>query len=480
MGKHCAARGEGMSDTRADPGLPFENLVAIAAGLAWISAGDGLAGLVFGALPGSLMVAGGVASLLLPGDIRTPQLIALGCLAAALFGLPMIFVAGFFETLGLLALAAASFVACGWTAQKREPPIERVPEPALDLELAVKVGIDQLALASMIATRPGRFIRDIGRAAREAREAHDLYERSGWIEKPESFHREPPALENPAITWRRSIGLAFEHLSFESGYEPHLGEPGRERWLDYAPNRRAHAWMLRAANPGRPWLVCIHGYGMGLPAIDFSAFEARRLHQGLGLNLLFPILPLHGPRKIALRSGDGFLNGDFLDTVHAETQAMWDIRRMLDWLRANGATQIGVYGLSLGGYTTALLASLESELSCAIAGIPATDFARLTARFAPHTTLREVERLGLDWSYLREVLSVVSPLHMKPRLDKERLAIFGGTADHLVPADQVRDLWKHWGEPRIAWYPGTHLSFPREPQVRFLVDDALRLGGLTD
>ena len=109
---------------------------------------------------------------------------------------------------------------------------------------------------------------------------------------------------------------------------------------------------------------------------------------------------------------------------------------------------------------------------------PATDFARLVERLAPHQTLREIERLGFDWKLLRDVLSVVSPLALTPRVPRERLSIFGGTADHLVPADQVRDLWKHWGEPRIAWYAGSHVSFPREPEVRFLVDDALRIGGL--
>ena len=73
--------GGGSSDARAgarSERLPFENLVAIAAGLAWIAAGEGVFGFVLGAVPGSLMVAGGVASLLLPGDVRTPQLIALG------------------------------------------------------------------------------------------------------------------------------------------------------------------------------------------------------------------------------------------------------------------------------------------------------------------------------------------------------------------------------------------------------------------
>lgn len=52
------------------------------------------------------------------------------------------------------------------------------------------------------------------------------------------------------------------------------------------------------------------------------------------------------------------------------------------------------------------------------------------------------------------------------------------STDHVVPADQVRDLWRHWGEPRMAWYAGSHLSFLREPDVRLLIDDTLRGSGL--
>ncbi len=172
-----------MSKSEGDPGHPYENLVAIAAGLAWIAAGEGVVGFLFGAIPGSLLVAGGTASFLLPGDVRTPQLIALGSACALVASIPMIFAVGFFETLGLLALAIASFIACGWTAQRREPPIERVPEPALDLELAIKVGFDQLALASMIATRPGRFMRDIPRFALEAREGHALFDHCAGLRR---------------------------------------------------------------------------------------------------------------------------------------------------------------------------------------------------------------------------------------------------------------------------------------------------------
>jgi dienelactone hydrolase len=461
-------------------GLAFENLIAVAAGLAWISAGSGPISFVLGALPGSLLLAGGVSSLLLPGDPRTPQLTALGALLAVVLAIPLLFAVGFASMIGLVALALASFVACGWSAQRAEPPIERVPHPTLDLQLATKVAFDQLALASLITTRPNALNPDTARSAREIREAREHFEHSGWLEKPASYHETPPPLEGPQLRWGRVFGQSFERMAFASGYEPRAGDPGRERWLSYGLNREAHAIVMRHRDGDRPWLVCIHGYGMGSAFTDLPAFEARRLHNELGLNLLFPVLPLHGPRQHRMRSGDGFLSGDFLDTVHAEAQAMWDIRRMLAWLRANGATQIGVYGLSLGGYTASLLACLDRGLDCAIAGIPATDFARLVERLTPNRMLRELERLDFDWKVLREVLSVVSPLALAPLVPRERLSIFAATADHLVPADQVRDLWRHWGEPRIAWYAGSHVSFLREPEVRFLIDDALRIGGLVE
>jgi pimeloyl-ACP methyl ester carboxylesterase len=461
-------------------GLELEHLIPVIAGLAWICASGGPISFVLCAIPGSLLLAGGVSSLLLPGDLRTPQLTALGSLAAVVVALPVLFAIGFAATFGLLALAVASFVVCGWSAQRDAPPIERVPHPQLTLELATKVAFDQLALASLIATRPGAMRPDVARAAREVREAREYFERSGWLEKPASYHETPPPLEGPLMRWGRSLGQSFERMSFASGYEPRIGDPGRDRWLSYGVNREAHAIVMRHRDAGRPWLVCIHGYGMGSALTDLPAFEARRLHNELGLNLLLPVLPLHGPRSPRSRSGDGFLSGDFLDTVHAEAQAMWDIRRMLSWLRANGATQIGVYGLSLGGYTASLLSCLDGGLACTIAGIPAVDFVRLIERLTPHRLLQELDRLEFDWTALRDVLSVVSPLALTPLVPRDRLSIFAATADHLVPADQVRDLWRHWGEPRIAWYAGSHVSFPREPEVRFLIDDMLRVGGLVD
>jgi dienelactone hydrolase len=222
--------------------------------------------------------------------------------------------------------------------------------------------------------------------------------------------------------------------------------------------------------------VCVHGYQMGRPLYDFTAFPPRWLHRGLGLNLLLPVLPLHGPRTVGWRSGDGFLGADVLDTVHAEAQAIWDIRRMLSWVRAEGATEIGVYGVSLGGYNAALLASLDEGLDRAIAGIPASDFARLFFRHRPTLEVRRAVERGIDEGCVADVLRVVSPLALAPRVPRERRFLFGAAADRIVPPEQVLDLWRHWERPRIEWYPGAHVSFGVHAEVRALVEEGLRAG----
>ena len=79
---------------------------------------------------------------------------------------------------------------------------------------------------------------------------------------------------------------------------------------------------------------------------------------------------------------------------------------------------------------------------------------------------------------MREVARVISPLDLAPRLPRERRYLFGGIADRIVPADQVRDLWRHWEEPRIVWYQGSHVTFRAHPAVNRLLEDALRESGL--
>lgn len=462
------------------PRFPREAWIPLLVGLYWLwhAPSHGLPGFLASVFPGALLLGSGVSMLLMPGDNRIAQFAALGGVLGAIFALPAFFVIGFVHGLLLMAASVASYLAAGHHAIRLEPPIPGVPDPQPSAALYGQVALDEALLATMTALSPLPVHGDHARIRGELVHARELYASQGWLEKPESYHVAPPPLEDPTLRSASVRGTAYEHLSFESGYLPHPDEPGRERWQEYTANRTAHAWVLRHDDPSGPWLVCIHGYQMGWPLIDLGAFPPEFFHKRLGLNYAVPTLPLHGLRKVGRRSGDGFIGGEILDTIHAEAQAMWDLRRLLSWIRSQGGGPVGVLGLSLGGYNTALLSCLDEDLACAIAGIPLADFTRAIFRHGPPLFLRDASEHGISEDDVRELLSVVSPLTLQTQVPHEGRYLFGGVADRLVSPDQVRDLWRHWDEPRIEWYQGAHLTFRAHARVRQLLREALRESGL--
>jgi len=378
----------------------------------------------------------------------------------------------------LMGLSAWSFVAAGAHSLLVEPVTDGVPAPIPAIRLSAEVAADEAMLASVLPFLPVPQRGEVARINAEMSAARELFEEKGWLEKPAGYHRVPLPLVSPTLRVARVRGIDYEQLTFESGFEPHSDEPGRDRWLSYQANRTARAWVLRHRDAKRPWLVCIHGYQMGTAGVDLLAFPPDWLHHGLGLNLVLPVLPLHGARKIGRRSGDGFLAGDILDCAHAEAQAIWDIRRILGWVRAQSESKIGVFGLSLGGYNAALLSSLDDDLACAIVGIPLVDIPGAMIRHGLLSATRDREPETLDADRMAEIMRVVSPLALEPRLPLERRFLFAAAADRLVSSGQAARLWEHWGRPRIEWYQGGHMTFRAHPSVRLLVEEGLRAAAL--
>jgi hypothetical protein len=352
-------------------------------------------------------------------------------------------------------------------------------EPANpSVTVGFKIALDEMFRTAMVALAPTPGNAELCEIRREIDEARALYHSHGWLAAPETFHGDPPPLEGLDPKTVALRGAEYQYARFDSLYEPHTGEPGRERWLAHEGNRTGHVWLLRHSGRARPWLICIHGYRMGWPAADFTAFRAAWLHRGLGLNVAIPVLPLHGQRKLGSRSGDGFFSASVLDTLHAEAQAIWELRRLVRWIRAQGSADVGIYGVSLGGYTTALLAGIEPGLSCAIAGMPPVCFPTLLRANASQRLIGAIERAELDWDAASDVMRVVSPVAFAPKLPHERRYIFAGRADRLVPAWQVLALWEHWGRPRLHWFGGSHISFVWEPSLVRFVHEALHEAGL--
>ncbi|MCA1726307.1 MAG: alpha/beta hydrolase family protein [Actinobacteria bacterium] len=349
------------------------------------------------------------------------------------------------------------------------------PDPALSWQLTAQVALDEMLLGYMKSPRRFPANGDYATVARELEEAAALYTRRGFVDAPATYHVAPKAIE-PRITRGRSPTLAFERLAWPSGYRPHEGEPGRERWMGYERNRTAHAWVLRG-DPARPWLVCLHGFGTGQPVSDFYAFRARRLHRELGLNLLFPVLPIHGPRRVSRMGGAELMSHELQNFVLGMAQSMYDIRGLIAWARGEGAGRVGVYGMSLGAYVAALLATLEPGLEFVLAGAPLCDIPDLFEHHSTATLRRRVDPKGTVGETARVVHRVISPLAAPPLLPPERLAIFAGLGDRMAPPSQATRLWEHWGQPRIAWYEGSHITFLWSGTVAAFIDDTLKENG---
>jgi hypothetical protein len=359
-----------------------------------------------------------------------------------------------------------------WVVGHREidlPPIQ--PTPLLAAKWCVDEWAHQFEVMRGRMRWPDVDIRR--RMRNELGDADDMFERRGWLADPPAYHQDPPAPVDVTLTARRAGSTHYQQLTYESGYAPHEGEPGGERWANYIDNRTAHTWLLEHEGPPRPWLICVNGYRTGRPALDFAAFDAHRLHVDYGLNLAFPVQPLHGPRSEGA-SGDRVLHGGAMNTVHTAAQAVWDLRRLKMWIQTErAAPAVGVMGISLGGYFSSLLACFEDDLACVIAGVPEPDLVRGMRRNHEPLLPPYYELWGLSWRTLERVNKVVSPLSMVPLVGPDRLFIFAGLVDRWVRPGNVRALWDHWGQPSICWYQGSHFSFPIESVVRTFVRDAI-------
>ena len=378
------------------------------------------------------------------------------------------------------ARIATGWYVRAWQQRVRPPRADVLPRTPPSLLLALHIAFDEtvLSVARLVKGTPPDA--DVERIEHEAIEALDLFRAHGWLDEPASYHEDPPPLTEVTLRKARSGAVRYTVLSYESGYEPRRGEPGRDRWLGHVENRTAYAWMLRHDEP-RPWLVCIHGAAMGAAASDLRVFRAAWLHSVLGLNVVLPIQPRHGPRREGLPFGVGFPDQDLMDNVHAVAQSIWDIRRLLGWIRMQQPdAPIGVQGLSLGGYTAALLAGLDDDLACVIAAVPAVDFANLMERHAP-AHFRNDPRLHRLTELARDVQRVISPLAIEPRVAFDRRYIYAGIADRLVhPLHQVQQLWAHWDEPTITWFQGSHVGFFLTHRIREFLEESLRDAGLLD
>ncbi|MEI2697950.1 MAG: alpha/beta hydrolase family protein [Microthrixaceae bacterium] len=354
--------------------------------------------------------------------------------------------------------------------------IPGAPQIRMTGALAAHVAMDEAVMA--LVQGPSRSPRraDYLRVGQEVATARQLFEDRGWIDDPRSYHSDPPALDDADTSSSRgwALGQSYRWIEWESGYEPREEEPGATRWAAFERNRTAAAWLLEHDHGERPWMVAVHGFGTGAPMADIITFRALHIHHELGWNVAAIVLPVHGRRRPSRIGGEDFLGFDMMNCVHAVSQSVWDVRRLLSWVRDRGPTAVALHGVSLGGYVSSLTSCFEGELDAVIAGIPVCDFPALFAHQAPDHVRERAVQHGILEGNVEPVHRVVSPLAMDCLVPWDRRFIFAGLGDRMAVPAQAQALWEHWDEPSIRWFPGNHLGYLWSSKVADYVDGVLK------
>ena len=288
----------------------------------------------------------------------------------------------------------------------------------------------------------------------------DSYAKPEIWTSPDAFF-EPPEPIDPPLRRVRTMGdVEVFDASWPSKFEPYLPEL-RNKYLGFEDNRTSHARLFLGRSP-RPAIVLVHGYLAGQWAVEERAWPIRWL--GERYDLALAVLPFHALRGArARRAPPPFPGADPRMTNEGFRQAMFDLRALVRFLRARGAPSVGVMGMSLGGYSTALLATVERDLAFAVPIIPLAslaDFALEQGR------LGSGEEARLQHDALEEANRIVSPLARPSLVPSDRVLVVAAESDRITPIAHAERLAAHFGAEVVRFDGGHLLQFGRGDAFR--------------
>jgi pimeloyl-ACP methyl ester carboxylesterase len=282
---------------------------------------------------------------------------------------------------------------------------------------------------------------------------------SGTLGTPSPFFPAPPRPDRATVVplGDGPLDTQVVDVSFASDYVPYLAE-AREPYLRFTENLTAHA-RLWTSGRGRPTIVMLHGWGGGNHWVTTRTFAVPYWLRH-GFDVCSFVLPFHGARAPdtgAMSSGALFPSPNPLRTNEAFGHAIFDLRALGLWLRHRGSTAVGVMGMSLGGYTAALWASV-GDVDFAVAMIPAVSMAKLMWRHGEDSPVRRrAAKAGITEDLLVDAFAVHTPTTRPARVERDRLFVIAGRGDRITPPEQAQALAAHWGVDAI-WFDGGHLA----------------------
>jgi pimeloyl-ACP methyl ester carboxylesterase len=346
-------------------------------------------------------------------------------------------------------------------------------------DIALRTAIASLLAATMLPTLVG------GLRGSRSREEHDQLE----------FYAELAAAKDPALSFPAPTALPraasrpaspiaewlakgnVHNIRFDSSFQA-VNPALRDQCEGFTRNNVVHAQHWRHDDGPHPTLCVIHGF-MGSPYLFNGLFFSLPWFFRSGYDVLLYTMPFHGSRaeKGSPFSGYGFFANGFSGFAEAMAQAVHDFRSIIDYLEYTGVDRIGLTGMSLGGYTSALIAGVDDRIQAVIPNVPVVAPDQTVDEWFPANKVVQLRSLlsNTDSELTSAATQYSSPLNYPPLVPKDRRLIITGLGDRLAPPEQAEMLWEHWDRCAFHWFPGNHILHVSQPDylrrmTRFMRD----------
>ncbi|CAA0104250.1 putative protein [Mycolicibacterium vanbaalenii] len=280
---------------------------------------------------------------------------------------------------------------------------------------------------------------------------------------PTSLPRVSSRPANPVAEWIAHGNV--RNIRFNSSFTA-VNPALRDQCRGYRRNNVVHAQHWRHNDGPRPTLCVIHGF-MGSAYLFNGLFFSLPWFYRSGYDVMLYTLPFHGRRaeKYSPFSGYGYFAHGFAGFAEAMAQAVHDFRSLVDYLEYTGVDRIALTGMSLGGYTSALIASVDDRIQAVIPNVPVVTPDRTVDEWFPANKMVALRDhiVGTDRELSDAATMYPSPLNYRPLPAKDRRLIIAGLGDRLAPPEQAEILWEHWDRCAFHWFPGNHVLHVSQP-----------------
>jgi dienelactone hydrolase len=285
------------------------------------------------------------------------------------------------------------------------------------------------------------------------------------------------ALEAMPAQAREEMGIAPDESVADAMHRIGLDRSGDlvVKYTAAVRNRTAHARWYRHIDGPKPCVAVLHGYMTGTYALEERLWPVRKVFES-GLDVAITVLPFHGPRRSEKRGlkPPAFPSGDPRFTIEGFRQLVSDHEALFDYLLEGRVANVGVMGMSLGGYGAALLSTLDARLRFGVFVIPLAaieDFAHTHGRFIGDPHEQSAQRAALQGAQTQ-----ISPMTRPPLIRNDQVIVVAGESDWVTGLHHAQRLSSHF-EARTMTFRGGHLLQLGLGRTVGVALDTLRMNG---